>query len=126
MLLLFCVGNLMNTSFLNLKCEPCYSKVQRSFQAQLGCTPILEKDARDFIEKISRFFTRVEDRIDSKFHRIGGSTYVLLFYPFLMHEIRHTFCNLIPSPWKRIVNQAGIKAVVLSHLREPLENAEMK
>ena len=48
------------------------------------------------------------------------------YYPFLMQEIRHTFCNLIPSPWKRIVNQAGIKAVVLSHLKEPLENAEMK
>ena len=43
-----------------------------------------------------------------------------------MHEIRHTFCNLIPSPWKRIVNQDGIKVVVLSHLKEPLEDVEMK
>ena len=118
----------MNTSFLNLKCERCYNEVQRSSRAQLGWTPILEKDVREIsVEKISRFFTRVEDRIDSKFHRIGGSTYVLLFYPFLMHEIRHTFCNLIPSPWKRIVNQAGIKAVVLSHhLKDPLEDVEMK
>ena len=128
MLLLFCVGNLIHTSFLNLKCERCYNEVQRSSRAQLGWTPILEKDVREIsVEKISRFFTRVEDRIDSKFHRIGGSTYVLLFYPFLMHEIRHTFCNLIPSPWKRIVNQAGIKAVVLSHhLKDPLEDVEMK
>ena len=119
----------MNTSFLNLKCERCYNEVQRSSRAQLGWTPILEKDVREIsVRKSPGFSPGLKIELIPNFTELEEvrTTYVLLFYPFLMHEIRHTFCNLIPSPWKRIVNQDGIKVVVLSHLKEPLEDVEMK